>query len=271
MKRLYLYFKHKVETGKASGLYRTFLFLGVGITSMVWFLIRVIPKPSRAAYPCMQTAAPLMSAFVLYLLSLSGLWAGFRQLSVSVRSRKYVWVVTSLLVIGVCGVALSVENSAALVAQTFRGKQEPRMAWGKNHPVGEARGIYPGRVVWAHAPGAATWEKKEGRWYEDRWNNQEAADWMVEATLLSLTGETNESDAWKVLFCYFNEQHGKGKKGYARGEKIAIKVNMNNTFEYADNEQLNASPHLTLSLLRSLVRQGGVPQHCVTLFGKKKK
>lgn len=266
MKRLYLYFKHKVETGKASGLYRTFLFLGVGITSMVWFLIRVIPKPSRAAYPCMQTAAPLMSAFVLYLLSLSGLWAGFRQLSVSVRSRKYVWVVTSLLVIGVCGVALSVENSAALVAQTFRGKQEPRMAWGKNHPVGEARGIYPGRVVWAHAPGAATWEKKEGRWYEDRWNNQEAADWMVEATLLSLTGETNESDAWKVLFCYFNEQHGKGKKGYARGEKIAIKVNMNNTFEYADNEQLNASPHLTLSLLRSLVRQGGVPQHCVTLF-----
>jgi len=41
------------------------MFLGVGLSSTVWFLIRVIPKPSRAAYPCMQASAPVMSAFVL--------------------------------------------------------------------------------------------------------------------------------------------------------------------------------------------------------------
>jgi hypothetical protein len=31
-------------------------FLGFG--SLLWFLVRVIPKPGRAAYPCMRVAAP---------------------------------------------------------------------------------------------------------------------------------------------------------------------------------------------------------------------
>jgi hypothetical protein len=42
-----------------------------GISSTIWFLIRVIPKPSRATYPCMRAAAPFMSAFIIYLI---GIW-----------------------------------------------------------------------------------------------------------------------------------------------------------------------------------------------------
>ncbi len=30
----------------------------LGIGSLVWFLVRVIPKPSRAAYPCMRGQPP---------------------------------------------------------------------------------------------------------------------------------------------------------------------------------------------------------------------
>lgn len=127
MKRLYWYFKRKAEAGTNSALYRTLLFWGLGITSTMWFLVRVIPKPSRAAYPCMQTAAPLMSAFVLYLLSLAGLFTGFRQLFAGLRCRKYAWALAGLLLAVVCGAMLMVENSAELVAQTVRGKQEPRM------------------------------------------------------------------------------------------------------------------------------------------------
>ena len=145
-------------------------------------------------------------------------------------------------------------------------QSEPRMAWGKNNPVGEARGIHPGRVAWAHAPGAATWEKGDGRWYEERWNDQEAADWLVENAITALTGEKKPSKAWKALFADFNSRNGRGKHGYRKGEKIAIKANMNNTFVYEDNEQLNASPHVTLALLRSLVNEGGVPQEAITLF-----
>ncbi len=46
-------------------------FYVAGITSTIWFLVRVIPKPTRATYPCMRAAAPLMSGFVIYLL---GIW-----------------------------------------------------------------------------------------------------------------------------------------------------------------------------------------------------
>ena len=49
------------------------LFLVMGIISTVWFLMRVIPKPTRATYPCMQVAAPFMSGFVTYLLAVGGL------------------------------------------------------------------------------------------------------------------------------------------------------------------------------------------------------
>lgn len=144
----------------------------------------------------------------------------------------------------------------------------PRMAWGKNHPVGKARGIHPGRVAWSHAPGAVNWDRKEGRWYEDRWNSQDTINAMVADVLLTLTGESTPADAWNALFTDFNKRKsGKAKaKGYRKGQKVAVKLNLNNTFDYADNEQLNASPHMTLALLRSMVNDAGIPQECITLF-----
>ena len=53
-------------------------FIILGIASTVWFLFRVIPKPSRATYPCMRAAAPVMSSFIIYILSLSGIVLAFR-------------------------------------------------------------------------------------------------------------------------------------------------------------------------------------------------
>ena len=55
------------------------VFVVMGIISTIWFLIRVIPKPSRAAYPCMRVAAPMMSGFVGYLLTLGGVVVFFRK------------------------------------------------------------------------------------------------------------------------------------------------------------------------------------------------
>ena len=52
----------------------------------------------------------------------------------------------------------------------------------------------------------------------------------------------------------------------ARTHKIAIKINQNNTFSHDDSEELNASPHLVLSLLRSLIYEGGIPQQQITVF-----
>ena len=42
-----------------------------GLASLIWFLVRVIPKPSRALYPCQRVAFPLASGFVAWLLALA--------------------------------------------------------------------------------------------------------------------------------------------------------------------------------------------------------
>lgn len=267
MKRIYLYFKGKVEKGEfSSKRMRILLFWGLGLSSTLWFLIRVVPKPSRASYPCMQTAAPMMSAFVTYLLSFTAAWWSGRKLYHAVRQRRLVMGVFFFVCLCVFGTMTLVENSVQSLAQAVLPASEPRMAWGRNNPVGTPKGIYPGRVVWTHAPGTATWEKGNGYWYEDRWNNQENTDWLISRSILTLTGEKKEKSAWNALFVSFNQQHGKGKKGYKKGEKIAVKINQNNTFSHENSEELNASPHLVLSLLRSLVNEGGIPQEQITVF-----
>ena len=70
-----------------------------------------------------------------------------------------------------------------------------------------------------------------GLWVEDRWNNQQKADDMIREAIIQLTGETTAQKAWKALFCHFNKEHGKGSRGYKKGEKITVKLNMNNAIK----------------------------------------
>jgi hypothetical protein len=48
-----------------------------GFLALVWFLIRVVPKPSRAAYPCQRVAAPLAGSFLVWLAGIGGGKPGF--------------------------------------------------------------------------------------------------------------------------------------------------------------------------------------------------
>ncbi len=43
-----------------------------GLIALIWFLIRVIPKPSRATYPCQRAAFPIASSFVIWLTGVLG-------------------------------------------------------------------------------------------------------------------------------------------------------------------------------------------------------
>ena len=45
--------------------------------------------------------------------------------------------------------------------------------------------------------------KETDFWFEDRWNNQADADWLLNQSLLSLTGEKKEKVAWKSPFSLF--------------------------------------------------------------------
>ena len=143
--------------------------------------------------------------------------------------------------------------------------QFPKLFVGPNEPIGVGRGIHPGRVAWIHCPGVANWDGRTGLWVEDRWNNQQKADAMMTEAILQLTGEPTAQKAWTALFKNFNKTHGRGNRSYKQGEKIAIKLNINNAITHHDTIELNSSPFVTLALVRSLVRDGGVRQQDITL------
>ena len=143
--------------------------------------------------------------------------------------------------------------------------QRPRQFLAPNEPVGTGRGIHPGRVAWIHQPGVAKWDGHTGLWVEDRWNDQSKADAMISEAVMQLTGEPTAKKAWKALFRHFNREHGRGNRGYKKGEAIAIKLNMNNAITHRDTIELNSSPFVTLALVRSLVVDGGVRQQDITL------
>ena len=136
-----------------------------------------------------------------------------------------------------------------------------------NEPIGEAKGLFPGRVGWVYDPAAAKWNGTSGHWWDDAATSQAAVDSMMSRGLRSITGAPSDAGAWDALFRSFNRTHGRPDAGYAPGEKIAVKINLNNTGGYTDTDnQLDASPHTVLSMVRQLVNVAGVPQNMITLY-----
>ncbi len=236
-----------------------FLFPIIGFLALVWFLIRVVPKPSRAAYPCQQAAAPIAASFVLWLAGGLGSAIIFKKAFKKIRQSKY----ASFGVLLTLGLVVTVAWSfyASLTSTSaYSFKDEP------NQPIGQARGVFPGRVSWIHDPTATSYDSK-GYWWEDKYNNQEVIDTMVSSAIKNLAGQSNEAKAWDEIFKNFNQRKNRGSMGYKSGEKIAIKINANNTTtSHANNNEINASPQVILSLLKSLINSAGVKQSDITVF-----
>lgn len=234
----------------------------LGILSTVWFLVRVIPKPSRAAYPCMKASAPLMSGFIIWLLSLAATSLAFKKAKQKWMETRYMAASLFLAAgIGAAIILISKSNS-----EVNAGTGNELDIWYKpNVPLGEAKGIFPGRVAWGHNSNIASWDGKTGFWWEDRFNNQIETDKLFSQTLFTLTEKQTEKESWELLFHFFNKTKRNVDNGYKTGEKVAIKINMNNVDAHESNNRINANPQLVLSLLSSLVNEGGVPQENITV------
>jgi hypothetical protein len=132
-----------------------------GLVSLIWFLFRVIPKPSRATYPCQRMVAPLASGFVVWLLGIVGSSLAYRRARHLLNQSRYLM---AAICAGVAVVAvwwsLSITNSDQAGAAVV--PVEP-----PNSPMGVAKGIYPGRVVWIRDPAATSWDGSTGRWWDD--------------------------------------------------------------------------------------------------------
>jgi hypothetical protein len=135
-----------------------------------------------------------------------------------------------------------------------------------NEPIGTPQGYKPGRVAWIWNANA-TEETLTGNWWQKENNNQTIIDEMFSNGIKNLAGVADEMLAWEHLFKYFNLKHGKGEVGYQSGEKIAIKVNLNNCFSYTeeDNDR-DVSPQVIKALLRQLVNVVNISQDDITIY-----
>ncbi len=147
-----------------------------GLLSLIWFLLRVIPKPSRASYPCQRAAFPLASGFVLWLVGLAASLCCWRRAQHHLRAARYLAAGAGFALAIALGV-FSLAGSSAAPAQAapvavFVPVDAP------NQPVGQPRGMHPGRVAWVHDPQATAWEGT-GYWWEEGNTDQQVVTGMV--------------------------------------------------------------------------------------------
>jgi hypothetical protein len=173
---------------------------------------------------------------------------------------------------------LFITAACALAAFTARGADPLAEPQEPLQPVGEAKGIHPGRVVWVHDPQVLDWKGPgDGHWYQGNHTRQERVDGMMTRAVCDLTGEPTAARAWDRLFHHFNQARGKGDAGYKSGEKIVIKPNWVGmiwregavdaaTYTLAKRQDyMNTSPQMILALLRQLVGVVGVKENDITV------
>jgi hypothetical protein len=237
--------------------------------ALIWFLIRVIPKPSRAFYPCQQAAFPIATSLIIWLIGMFTSITFYRRAKSYLQQNKYslffFLIISSIvLFVGVTTTFQPVVTKAEKsgTKEFFIPSDQP------NTPMGEAKGIFPGRVIWSHNPDATSWDGKTGYWWSPQNTNSSVVEKMLSVSLRDLTGTDNDNAAWDSLFHYFNRQHLKGNFGYTYRQKIAIKLNMNTSGGHGSytNNTLNSNPQMVLALLRQLVNNGNVPASEITFF-----
>jgi hypothetical protein len=238
-----------------------------GFVALLWFLVRVLPKPSRATYPCQRVAFPMASSFIIWVLGLAGSVGAFQ------KAKRYRTQARFVL----CAVFIAVSvGSMWLVLNSAEEKVILAALETPNDPIGVAQGVCPGRVVWIHDPNATDWDSYSSpeHWYDDNHTDQVVVDKMVSRAIRGLAGESSDAAAWDSIFRYFNRSRGKGDIGYTTGEKIAIKINNTmshnantSTFEQrsGNKNRIDNSPQITVSLLDQLVNVAGVDQADITI------
>lgn len=224
-------------------------FFITGTAATVWFLVRVIPKPSRAGYPCMKASAPFMSAFVLYLIGLASTIYLFRE-----KKGRMLLLKSALGIVFVVSLLISFRTPQSLIETSYLAP---------NEPIGVAQGTFPGRVVWIHNPettNANMANTADDYWALDKNCNQVLVDSMLVSGIRRIGGKADVKQAWDEIFKYFNNNHGKGRIGYTPGEKFAVKINLTNSNGAPGPTRMDASPQLVLSILKQLIEVVGVPQ-----------
>ncbi|HNW50182.1 MAG TPA: DUF362 domain-containing protein [Prolixibacteraceae bacterium] len=261
--------------GKTSpkGIIPKLLFIFFGLAASIWVLFRLIPKPSRANYPCMKVAFPVATSFVIYVSGMVTSVYFFKKAGRKIRERRLL-IGLSFLFIALMTLTIALFNKQETASAHLTDDNVFVDPLGPNKPIGEAKGVVPGRVVWVHNPDATNENctnasQSDAYWLSENCS-QTAVDQMFSAAIKKLTEKDSEAEAWDAIFRYFNLNHNKGDVGYKTDETIFIKVNAVTAYSGATSNggkqpssvaiEYDTTPETILSMLRHLVNVVGVPQ-----------
>jgi hypothetical protein len=261
--------REKAQNHSRNQIVSHLLFAMIGLSALLWFFVRVVPRPSRASYPCMRASMPLATGFIIWLTGLLGSSALIVRGKILLRARRRLTAGICLLLGVVAGAALLLGQPDNLV----RAEQQA-----PNDPIGVASGVHPGRVVWIHDANATDWlGPGDGHWWEPEHTDYAVVEEMVSLTLRRLSGINDESATWDAFFRYFNTTRGRGNVGYTPGEKIVIKVNYVGCHALTGGvdpvsynltgkrDYPNTSPQVILAVLRQLVNVVGVNEEDISV------
>lgn len=263
----------KKHTHPAVTKYSRFYLPFIGLLALVWIALRVIPKPSRASYPCMRAAFPVASGFLAYLASIGLSALVYMKAKTWYRRKKYVFAFLGLVVGLICPILIQGDYQ-------FLKANTPSVVQAVNAPIGTPKGIFPGRVVWVHNANAVVQscvsDSANHAYFMPENNHQPVIDSMLSSAIHSLTGQTSDIASWMAIFQYHNMLRGKGLVNYVPGEKVFIKINATSSWDgnynasnltpldstYGGKNQYygisETSPEIVLSVLRQLVNVVGV-------------
>jgi len=248
-------------------------FFMIGLISLIWFLVRVIPKPGRVTYPCMKAAMPLAFSFVTTLVTMAASVLFFKNAIARFRINRYKYAFLFLAVSIIVSAGTLIYQSSPSLAVEHGPVSLFTDPLGPNNPIGTPKGILPGRVVWVFDPDATNENCTNANYSDAYWQekncNQTIVDKMFADGIRQLTGKETHADAWDAIFRYFNISHGKGDTGYLPGETIFIKINAVTAWgglQGSDGEmtgqsiEFDTSPQAIMALLRQLINEAKVPQ-----------
>ena len=236
------------------------IFILAGFLGLLWFLIRVVPKPDRALYPCQRLAAPFAFGFAAWLAGNTATRLPRRFFLKSRIPLKVSGIIALaaiiLVIVFVFYSPLNFTDNWTLPGYSPFGKP--------NTPIGVPKGINPGRVVWIRDKNAAKFDG-EGFWWEESSTDQDAVNEMISKSVRWLTGEPSDKESWDKIFKYFNRNKNGIERGYKKGEKIVIKINMNQDRGGAWKNQHMPSPQVIYALVNQLINVAGVKGKDITI------
>ncbi|MCC7355409.1 MAG: DUF362 domain-containing protein [Anaerolineae bacterium] len=137
------------------------------------------------------------------------------------------------------------------VATVALGRYPSRSACAERTMSAQAA-MLSNRVIHTHSNEATYWDYATG-WYGD-YISQTAVDAMTDRGVMALTNTVTLAGAWRALI-----------PGYTAGQKVAIKINLNNASCGSDGQVIDALPQPINAVIRGL-KAIGVPENDIWIY-----